>query len=71
MIYNVEIDNFLREIIYEPWMSEDDYNEIITDAFIKMNTTKEKLSDDIQTGIDNGYSLDLQFSIIRKALNAG
>lgn len=71
MIYNVEIDNFLREIIYEPWMSEDDYNEIITEAFIKMNTTKEKLSDDIQTGIDNGYSLDLQFSIIRKALNAG
>lgn len=68
MKYEKEIDILLREILYEDWLTEDEYNEIISDAFKKMAITKEKLSNDIEIGVQNGYSIEYQFSLIKQVL---
>ena len=69
MKYEKEIDVFLREIIYESWMDENDYNEVINETFKQLGTNKEKLSNDIEIGIKNGYSIETQFALVKRALN--
>ena len=69
MKYEKEIDQFLRDIIFEDWMNEDDYNEVITEVFKQLGTNKEKLNDDIEIGIKNGYSIETQFTLVKRVLN--
>ena len=69
MKYEKEIDDFLREIIYESWMDENDYNEVISQTFKQLEMNKEKLSNDIEIGIKNGYSIETQFAILKRVLN--
>ena len=69
MKYEKEIDQFLRDIIYEDWMNEEDYNEVLTEAFKQLGTNKEKLSSDIEIGIRNGYSIETQFALVKRVLN--
>ena len=69
MKYEKEIDDFLREIIYESWMSEEDYNEVISETFKQLETNREKLSNDIEIGIKNGYSIETQFALVKRVLN--
>ena len=69
MKYEKEIDDFLREIIYESWMSEEDYNEVISETFKQLGTNREKLSNDIEIGIKNGYSIETQFALVKRVLN--
>jgi hypothetical protein len=69
MKHEKEIDQFLKDIIHEDWMSEQDYNEIISETFKQIGTDKEKLSIDIERGIQNGYSIETQFALVKRALN--
>ena len=69
MKYEKEIDQFLRDIIYENWMNEEDYNEVITETFKQLGTNKEKLSSDIEIGVKNGYSIETQFALVKCVLN--
>lgn len=69
MKYKKEIDQFLRDIIYENWMDEEDYKKVITETFKKIGITKEKLSSDIEMGIKNGYPIETQFSMVKHVLN--
>jgi len=69
MKYEKEIDQFLRDIIYEDWMNEEDYNEVIKETFKQLGINKEKLSDDIEIGIKNGYSIETQFALVKRVLN--
>ena len=69
MKYEKEIDQFLRDIIFEHCMNEDDYNEVITETFKQLGTNKEKLSSDIEIGIKNGYSIEAQFALVKRVLN--
>mgnify|MGYP000971279028 CR=1 FL=1 len=69
MKYEKEIDQFLRDIIYEDWMNDEDYNEVITETFKQLGTNKENLSDDIDIGIKNGYSIEIQFALVKRVLN--
>lgn len=70
MKYEKEIDQLLRDIIYEYWMDEEDYNEVITEIFKQLGSNKEKLSSDIEIGIKNGYSIETQFALVKRVLNA-
>jgi hypothetical protein len=69
MKYEKEIDNLLREILFEDWMSEDEYNEVIFETFMQLNTSKEKLSKELEIGVKNGYSIELQFDMIKSIIN--
>ena len=65
MKYEKEIDQLLKELIYQNWMNDSDYNEVLSDIFKELNITKEKLCLDIEVGVNNGYSMDYQFKLIR------
>lgn len=65
MKYEIEIDEFLRNIIYESWMDDEDYNTILNETLNQLGISKKIISDDIETGVMNGYSnkFDLVFIV--------
>jgi len=66
--YEKEINQFLRNLFYENWMTEDEFNEIISESFKRLNTNIEKLNNDIEIGIKNGYSIETQFELVKNFL---
>ncbi len=71
MKHETEIDNLLKELLYdESWMDDNDYKEVIELTFKTTGITKQKLSDSIETGIKNGYNVEQQIELLRKYLNA-
>lgn len=68
MKYEKEIDQLLFDIIYEDWMSKDDYDYIINDVLNEQGISKQSLSNYIETGIKNGFMLETQFDIIKKII---
>ncbi len=64
--YENEINNFIREIIFEDWMSEEDYVELLNELN-KIYDIKE-LDNQIKIGISNGYPIETQFEIVKKLI---
>jgi hypothetical protein len=70
MKHENEIDNLLKELLYdESWMDDEDYKEVIDLTFKTMGITKQKLSDDIEVGIKNGYTVKQQIELLKRVLN--
>ncbi len=70
MKHESEIDNLLKELLYdESWMDDEDYKELIDLTFKTMGITKQKLSDDIEIGIKNGYTVKQQIDLLKRVLN--
>ena len=65
MKYEIEIDEFLRSIIYESWMDDEDYNTILNETLNQLGISKKIISDDIETGVMNGYSIETQFRLVQ------
>ena len=70
MKYETEINEFI-DIAFpkESWMDEEEHHEVISETFKVMGLTKEKLSEQIDIGVKNGYSVQQQIEIIKKVLN--
>ena len=70
MKHETEIDRLLKELLYdESWMDDQDYKEVIDLTFRTMGITKQKLSDDIEIGIKNGYTVKQQIDLLKRVLN--
>lgn len=70
MKHEIEIDKLLKELLYdESWMDDEDYKEVIDLTFKTMGITKQKLSDDIEIGIKNGYTVKQQIDLLKRVLN--
>ena len=70
MKYEIEIDKLLKNLLYdENWMSEEDYIEVVELTFSEMGISKQKLSDDIEIGIEKGYTLEFQIELLKKVFN--
>ena len=70
MKHETEIDRLLKELLYdESWMDDEDYKELIYLTFRTMGITKQKLSDDIEIGIKNGYTVKQQIDLLKRFLN--
>jgi hypothetical protein len=70
MKYETEIDNLLKELFYqESWMNDEDYKKVIDLTFKIMGITKQKLSDDIEIGVKNGYTVKQQIELLKRVLN--
>ena len=70
MKHQTEIDKLLKELIYDgSWMDDEDYEEVIELTFKTMGITKQKLSDDIEIGIKNGYNVEQQIELLKRVLN--
>lgn len=57
------IENIFRDIFYESWMDEEDYQELIS-KIKRVALDMETLSNQIDQGIAKGYSLEAQREII-------
>ena len=69
--YENEIDALLRDFLYdESWMDDEDYKEVIETTFETMGITKQKISDDIEIGVKNGYTVEQQIILLKRVLNA-
>lgn len=66
MEYLKEVDQILNEWLRADWMSDDDYKEAQCMFFETTGITKQKLSDDIKTGVNNGYSVEYQIGLANK-----
>jgi len=71
MKHKNEIDALLKELLYEDWMNDKDWKELeqqIPGLLKKAGTSYEEMSDEIDTGIANGLSLESQMAIIKQLL---
>jgi hypothetical protein len=62
--FETEINNFLKELFYENWMDENDWQMFLEET----NISIENLSNDLQIGLKNGYSIQGQFDLVRVVL---
>lgn len=65
MKYKNEIESIFRELFYEDWMDEEDFQELISEMFKETNMSYEILSIQIDVGINNGYSLEFQIDMLK------
>ncbi|QQO97252.1 hypothetical protein M1M30_gp150 [Maribacter phage Colly_1] len=63
--YKKEIDSILREVLYEDWMTEEEYSEFITSLLQESKISYEDLAADLDKGIANGHSLEWQVQITK------
>ena len=68
MKYKLATENFLKELFFESWMDENDWNEFLIELKIVSGITIESMAKDIETGVINGYSIETQMAIVRKVL---
>lgn len=66
MKYEKEIDQFLRAVIFEDWMSEEEYHEVLEEAMEKLCLSKEILNENLEIGVLNGYTVDVQLEMAIK-----
>ena len=70
MKYEAEINEILNTVLpKESWMTEEEHQEIIEETFKKMGIDKQKLSDDIEIGVKNGYTVKQQIDLLKRVLN--
>jgi hypothetical protein len=58
--------NQIFEMLYEPWMSQDDKDYVKSELLKSMGVTMEQLDEDLETGVKNGFSVEIQLELIRK-----
>ena len=69
MKYQDEINQLLKDLFHEEWMSEEDFKECKSLDFQQSGITMQKLSDEMQVGVDNGHTIQEQIELCRKGFN--
>ena len=67
MKHEKEIYSLLRELLYEDWMREYDYNELLNELKKEGSLDLEKISNDIEIGISNGHTIEFQIEMIKNS----
>ena len=68
MTYEKEIREVYTQCLRRPWMNDEDFEEVISEMHKESGVTWESLTNDINIGIRNGFSLELQLGLIVKAM---
>ena len=69
MKYEKEINQMLKDLFYEEWMSEEDFAEFKQEFLKQSGITMKKLDHEVQVGVDNGISVEDQMEISKRAFN--
>lgn len=70
MKYETEINEILNTVLpKESWMTDEEHKEVIEETFKQMGINKQKLSDDIEVGVKNGYTVKQQIDLLKRVLN--
>lgn len=64
MKYEKEVDQLLKEHLREDWMNDGDYEEALELFFEHTGFTKQEMSDNIETGVENGFTFEQQKLIL-------
>lgn len=65
MKYEKEIDDMFRSIFYEDFLDEDEFNFLINEGLKQNNISKQVISDQLETGVNNGYSIEDQIMLVK------
>jgi hypothetical protein len=68
MKYLKEVDTLLKELFLEKWMNDEDWIEFLEEVERTSGITRERLSIDIETGINNGYPFEKQIQMLKENL---
>lgn len=71
MKYEKEINQLLKEELYEDGMSDKEFNEIQQAIFDDVGIDKEVMDIQIQTGLEDGYSMEEQLKLVRGVIRLG
>lgn len=71
VLFQDEINAFLKELFYESWMDENDWQMFLEELETQSGVSVQSLSTDLQVGLKNGYSIEKQFELVRTFLNNG
>ena len=63
------IDELFRKMFRDENMTDEEYGKFINETFIKSGLTKQGMSDDLETGVKNGHSIENQMGMIAKIFN--
>jgi len=63
--FKIEIDSLLKELFFESWMDDDDWNQFLKAMESEKIINYQEMSDQIKIGISNGYSLNNQINKIK------
>lgn len=67
MKYLIEAEKILKDLFYGNWMDEEDWKSFLIELEMKTGVTLSSLSNNIENGVDNGYSLENQITIIKRS----
>ncbi len=62
--YKIEAKNLIKELLFEPWMSKEDWEEIEKEVPLHY----DKLASDLEIGVKNGYSIETQKELIKQII---
>lgn len=71
VLFQDEINEFLKEQFYESWMDENDWSMFLEALETQSGVSIKSLSNDLQVGLQNGHSIEKQFELIRTVLKNG
>ena len=68
MKYEKEIEEILQHGFRKEWMSDEDW-QLFKDLLKDNGVSIENMSKEIEIGVENGISLEIQLMIIQNVLN--
>lgn len=71
VLFQDEINAFLKELFYETWMDEEDWSMFLEALETQSGVSVQSLSNDLQVGLKNGHSIEKQFELVRTVLKNG
>ncbi len=64
--YEREIDDLLEDLCRKDWMTDEEYKQIVDGFFKLAGVTKQSLSDDLEVGVKNGYTIEQQTNFLKR-----
>ena len=71
VLFQDEINEFLKEQFYEDWMDENDWSMFLEALERQFGVSVQSLSNDLQVGLKNGHSIEKQFDLVKTVLKNG
>ncbi len=68
MDYVKEAKEIIKDIVFEDWMSEADFKKVEKDIFTKLDLSYEKLAEQLEVGVKNGYRIEIQKELLNLIL---